>query len=184
MGRCVGKMRKAKDYCIEEWNNVFELSPESKSGIIWKISGNNKKKGKPVGWQTELGYWKCEYKNKSILLHRVVYFLTRGTIDSTMVIDHIDRNPDNNKPENLRMISYEENTRNRSISKTNTSGFTGIHERHSFIATWHEDGKPYSKEFSVLTLGNNARKLAEDFRESKIKELNDKGLNYSETHGQ
>lgn len=48
--------------------------------------------------------------------------------------DHKDRNPFNNRKENLRPASAAENARNASIPKNNTSGFIGVHwdKRHNF----------------------------------------------------
>ena len=40
--------------------------------------------------------------------------------------DHIDRNKSNNTESNLRLLTVAENARNRSLSKTNTSGKTGV----------------------------------------------------------
>ena len=41
--------------------------------------------------------------------------------------DHKDRNPFNNRKDNLRKASFAENSQNSSIRKNNTSGFTGVH---------------------------------------------------------
>jgi len=41
-------------------------------------------------------------------------------------IDHIDGNPLNNKWDNLRDVTSQENGRNKRILKNNTSGFTGV----------------------------------------------------------
>lgn len=56
-----------------------------------------------------------------IFLHR---FLMNATEDTK--IDHIDRNPLNNKKINLRYCTIQQNNMNISLSKNNTSGITGI----------------------------------------------------------
>ena len=50
---------------------------------------------------------------------------------NTMVIDHIDGNPSNDRIENLRKITKAENSRNRSTAKNNKYGSQGIHFRES-----------------------------------------------------
>ncbi len=132
----MGAVRKAKDYFKEEWNDVFQIDPDSPSGLSWKITGNNKFKDKPIGWLTELNYWKCEYKNKPIFIHRVLYFLYNGQLDDKMVIDHFDGNPKNNSKENLRQVTYADNCRNKKLSSNNKTGINGIHECHNLIVTW------------------------------------------------
>lgn len=41
-------------------------------------------------------------------------------------IDHKDNDPSNNRIENLRPATYEENNRNRKIFKINSSGVKGV----------------------------------------------------------
>ena len=178
-------MIKAKDYFVEEWNDVFQIDSDSPSMISWKISGINKIIGNPVGWCDANKYWRCEYKGKAILIHRIVYFLANGSIDPTKVIDHIDRNSLNNSPDNLREIPYVENTRNRNKSKNNSSGFTGVSEVHKFEATWSENGKNHCKSFNVKDYGyDEAKQKAIDYRQKQIERLNSKGFNYTDNHGQ
>lgn len=175
---------KSKDYFKDEWEDVFQIDPSSQSGISWKISGINKEVGKPVGWLDKNNYWRCEYKAKAILVHRIIYHIQHGDLDNNMVVDHIDGNSLNNSVENLRMINYSENCRNRKKSKANVSGVNGVSESHLFIASWSQNGKSCSKSFNVLELGYlKAKELAEQYRVKKIQELNDAGYNYSERHG-
>lgn len=175
---------RAKDYFKDEWEDVFQIDPSSQSGLSWKISGINKVEGRPVGWLDKNNYWRCEYKHKAILVHRIIYYLANGDLDNNLVVDHVDGDPLNNSIDNLRMISRPENSRNRKKSKVNVSGINGVAEIHSFVASWSENGKKCSKTFSVLELGYlKARELAEQYRVKKIEELNDAGYNYTERHG-
>lgn len=177
-------MRKAKDHLKEEWSDVFQIDEKSPSGLSWRIGGNNKSVGSPVGWLTELNYWKCEYKNKTIAVHRILFFLYNGYLDEEMVVDHFDGNPQNNKKENLRQISYADNCRNRKLGSNNLTGINGIHENHDFVVTWSENGKPRSKKFSVIKLGyDNALTAAQEFRNQQIERLTKNGADYTEQHG-
>ena len=57
-------------------------------------------------------------------LHRVIWLWHFGFLPNE--IDHIDGNPCNNKIENLRPASRNENMRNTKMPITNKSGFKGV----------------------------------------------------------
>jgi hypothetical protein len=63
-----------------------------------------------------------------ILCHRIVYALSRQIdLDEVpTVIDHIDGNPGNNRPTNLRPATPRQNAYNRAKQANNTSGFKGV----------------------------------------------------------
>lgn len=63
--------------------------------------------------------------------------------------DHIDRNPFNNRKINLRPATTQENNRNRSLDKRNTSGFTGVRWNKK-LQKWIADIKI---EFKTTHLG-------------------------------
>lgn len=64
-------------------------------------------------------------KRKEILLHRFIMTAKKGT-----EIDHINRNPLDNRRSNLRFCTRSENNHNRGLNKNNKSGFKGIY--------WHK----------------------------------------------
>lgn len=68
------------------------------------------------------GYVLCRELN--MYLH--VFILGKNE-DTKYRIDHINRNPLDNRLSNLRYATAQENSRNKSIQKNNTSGCTGVH---------------------------------------------------------
>tara|TARA_R110002153_G_scaffold160823_1_gene313155 strand:+ start:191 stop:676 length:486 start_codon:yes stop_codon:yes gene_type:complete len=54
-------------------------------------------------------------------LHRIIMGDPEG-----LVIDHINRNPLDNRRDNLRIVSRQENQMNLSINKNNKSGVAGV----------------------------------------------------------
>jgi hypothetical protein len=68
--------------------------------------------------------WCC---GKSYPAHRVIYFLHTGVWPKG-VVDHINGNPHDNRPENLRDITQSENTKSYGPAhKDSTSNFRGVH---------------------------------------------------------
>lgn len=58
---------------------------------------------------------------KQMRLHR--YLMNPTELD---IVDHINRNPSDNRKSNLRICDYKVNNRNRSLGRNNTSGFAGV----------------------------------------------------------
>jgi hypothetical protein len=68
--------------------------------------------GREVTGKNGCGYKTAEIDGKRLYVHRIVYQMTHGDLLPEDVIDHIDGNPLNNHPDNLRKGSQADNTRN------------------------------------------------------------------------
>ena len=188
----------ADAYNCVNWDDVFVLNPESKSGISRKhdkanrvvgtILKGNRGGAKPRGWQVS-------YKGRLYLVHRIVYVLANGYIDNDCFIDHKDGDALNNTPSNLRIVSYRENCQNRDISKYNLSGYTGVFkytatnrqgkEYEYWRASWYDKSmKLQTVNYSVAKLGDAVAQFAAiKRRELEISLLNLSGMGYTERHG-
>jgi hypothetical protein len=56
-----------------------------------------------------------------VLFHRLLVAAPRG-----LEVDHINGNGLDNRRSNLRLCTHDQNTKNRKISRNNTSGFKGV----------------------------------------------------------
>lgn len=66
--------------------------------------------------------------------HRVIWLYAHGEWPS-VDIDHINRQRDDNRLQNLRLATREENCQNQPVRKTNRSGRTGIYF-HKISQKW------------------------------------------------
>lgn len=81
--------------------------------------------------------------NKSVYAHRVVWAMHHGYWNRTD-IDHINGNPCDNRIENLRLVSHQENCKNQKLRSTNKTGKMGVDfrkETQKYRARIMVDGK-------------------------------------------
>ncbi len=70
-------------------------------------------------------YIQIVIKGHSYMVHRLSYMFFHGCLPDG-IIDHFDGDGENNKPSNLRDVSYSKNSRNMRKSTRNTSGVVGV----------------------------------------------------------
>ena len=105
----------------------------------------------------------------------IIWLLHGNQLKVNHVIDHIDGNAVNDSIDNLRLIPYELNHRNRAKRSDNTSGVTGI--------SWN---KKSSKYVIAKTVGNERIiKRTPDWSEALIilEELKQLDSTYTIRHG-
>lgn len=136
-----------------------------------------------TGSRTVEGYVRVYFKGKTFMYHRIVFLLSNPDKEcllnkSDMVVDHIDRNPLNNHPDNLRVISFSENVRNSNVEVKSETGYKYIlpvRKGTQFIGyrvlrSIH--GKATSKHFKIADYESteDALQAAYNFREKLIKD--------------
>lgn len=96
--------------CIKGYND---------KGEYFVIDKEDYDKIKEYRWTINHGYWRN--KRAGADLHQIIMGKQDG-----LVVDHIDRDKNNNRKSNLRFVSQIKNSQNRSKQYNNTSGVTGV----------------------------------------------------------
>jgi len=99
---------------------------EDISEFTWKIDG--------AGYVCR--QWICELKIHTELLHRRLKGLSYG---DGKVVDHINRDPLDNRRSNLRICDRSQNQCNVGILSSNTSGFKGVSKSNRKGKKWRAD---------------------------------------------
>lgn len=91
--------------------------------FIWKTSGRS-------AGTTASGYRRISTKirgrEKLVSAARLAWYITHGK-NSTLYIDHINRNKLDDRICNLREVTNKENQENKGLISSNKSGFRGVH---------------------------------------------------------
>ena len=90
--------------CIKEAYTYDEVS-----GRLTRINPyNNTKPATP----NREGYIRTRFNNVSYLEHRMVYIFHNPDMDQSLCVDHINGVTDDNRIENLRLVTHQENLMN------------------------------------------------------------------------
>lgn len=82
--------------------------------LFWKKRMSSRAaKGALAGTKSKTRYSRIYLKGKEYKVHRIVYMLHHGSIPDDMVIDHINRDITDNRIENLRIVSQNDNSKNQ-----------------------------------------------------------------------
>lgn len=179
----------ARDYNEIDWKNLVYYDDTSPTFIKWKDSdiipktSRVKPNGK-AGHINKLGYGAIVFRGNKYLIHRVIWILYNGSIDSCLVIDHIDGNPSNNNISNLRLVTTRLNMQNKKLHKNNSTGVVGVYYKdkdNAFSAEWYDlDGNRYTKQFGCNKYGYDiAFNLAKDLRAKMTRHYNNLGACYN-----
>ena len=89
-------------------NNLFEYKDGK---LYWKIrKANCVQIGQEAGGKVTHGYMGVRFDGKTFLAHRVIWEMFNGKIPEGLQIDHINGIKDDNRIENLQLLSHKQNT--------------------------------------------------------------------------
>lgn len=131
-----------------EIKNALYVNENSKSGLSWtKTRGSRAKKDTDAGCLNhKTKYYYIRFNDILYLAHRIIWFLHYGS-DPPAFIDHIDRNKQNNKINNLREATQTQQNQNSCAKSNNKSGYKGVRKHVS--GKWHAYIKVDNKQISL-----------------------------------
>jgi hypothetical protein len=88
------------------------------------------------------GYLCLGWNGKRYLTHRIIYYMHTGVDPANMLVDHINGNTSDNRPENLRLATLKQNAQNmRRPMKNSKTGVLGVH--------WNSQNRSWCAKLSV-----------------------------------
>lgn len=113
----------SREYLLEYFNYDPETGILSVKKPRKSTAGRFREVGAPVGTLTEHGYLKVGCKGKPQYIHRIAFMFMTGEVPDC--IDHINGDRTDNRWDNLRGCTKQQNCTNRKVVKS-LQGFKGV----------------------------------------------------------
>ena len=108
---------------IDRLRDAFDLDADT--GMLrWKIAHQKVRVGQAAGSVNGNGYLQVQIDRQVLQVHRVVFALAYDWLPE--MVDHVDGDPLNNRPSNLRAATRSENQRNRKTNANSAVGVKGV----------------------------------------------------------
>jgi hypothetical protein len=126
--------------------------------LYWRVRPSTSVRiGAITGSVNSTGYRQTRINKKIYLNHRIIFLWHYGWLPKN--VDHKDKNPLNNKIDNLRAATESENSWNAKVRVDNTSGIKGVYKTKS------------ENKWRVQVQVNNKRKNIGGFDDLELAEL-------------
>jgi len=165
--------------------NIIDYNPET-GEVFWKQrcahlfknessckSWNTRYAGKQIHNVDGKGYNSVFILGNQYRVHRLIWLLVYGYFPKT--IDHVNGNPLDNRLENLRSVTSQENHMNQKISSANTSGVTGVYFNRS-RGLWCAQMKFNGKAYHLGSSKNKSEAIG-------LRKKEEERLGFSRRHG-
>jgi hypothetical protein len=115
---------------LERLKELAHYDPATGQFVLKKHrKGTTRKIGDVLGSKTKKGYLEAGFDQRIYLLHRLAYFYMTGEVPE--FIDHINGNGMDNRWDNLRSVTHQQNMENKKkMRPDNTTGYRGVHRWH------------------------------------------------------
>lgn len=138
--------------------------------LVWRKPKPKRKVGALAGGLNGDGYITVGINGVGYLAHRIIWAMHHKELPPVdMVIDHIDRNPLNNNPENLRLCDQKHNLLNRRGNVKSTSKYKGVHW-DSGRSRWFASGVDANGTYKALGRFKCEHLAAQRYNEFAVKE--------------
>jgi len=139
----------------EMFKDYFQVDGSSKYGLR-KIAGYNA--GTEVGTLVKkTGYVVINFKGPQYFIHRVIYAIHHGECPANMQVNHIDGNKQNNRIENLELVTSKEN-----VKHAIDTGLTRVPKGQDCYAAILKDEDVLAM-YEMFKLGKGNLEVAEAF---------------------
>lgn len=142
--------------------------------FTWLVNNRSVKRGDRAGYNNS-EYRVVQIDGKCYPEHNLAWLYYYG-IWPENIIDHIDLNGFNNKIDNLRLATVQENSYNKPIYKNNKSGVKGVYWKTS-ISKWRAKIKADGKEIFLGYFDDldKAKYVVQEAREIYHKQFKNNG---------
>jgi hypothetical protein len=140
-----------------EQSLLHEMLDYQDGQLVWKNKKDNLAhlNGKVAGCMHKSGYRQIKFGQTLYPAHRIMWIYHNGSIDENMQIDHINGVKNDNRIENLRLVTAQQNCFNR--SKFNAKGYCWNKTSQKWQATITLNGK--NKHLGLFASEEDARKV-------------------------
>ena len=139
-----------------EQSLLHEMLNYQDGQLVWKNKPYNlvHLNGKVAGCMHKSGYCQIKFGQIMYPAHRIMWIYHNGSIDENMQIDHINGIKTDNRIENLRLVTAQQNCFNR--SKLTAKGYCWSKAAQKWQATITVNGK--NKYLGLFANEDDARK--------------------------
>ena len=158
------------EFTAERARELFDYNPET-GDLVWRVDRSNSVRKGRIAGRVELCKWGKRYRfvtvdGKIVRAHRLIWMIVHGHLPKGQ-IDHINGDGTDNRLENLRDVTHQENSKNRRRQSNNKSGVTGVwwNTKHQKWVASLNCGKQskHLRMFDDIEDAKAARRMAEAF---------------------